>query len=455
MAFAKKSLLILFLAAHPAIIVFLWFQGNKELVHAGGFSELYALGRLAGLLLVYQVLLQLFFIGRVGFLDRLFGHDRLVYAHRWNGFLVLVFLFAHPLLLSYGAAGLRGVSAARQFLFFLTLEDVSSAVAAHLIFFAAILFTLYAILRKAKYEVWYAVHIMLYGAILLSFSHQLGVGEDLAGNLLFRAYWYALYAFFVGAFLFSRFMKPAASFFRHKFFLERVVPECRGVFSFYLKGERMESFKVSGGQFLMLRFLSPGFVWQSHPFSVSMPPRDGELRVTAKALGDFTRVMKDIPVRTKVLIDGPHGVFTAARAKRKKILCVAGGIGITPIRSVAEDALRAGKQVTLVFCAKTKDDFAFREEFAKLAEEFGERFSQHYLASEEEEGWLASLEQGRSGGGETGTLNEEKLYHLVPDFAERECYLCGPVSMMKMVRWVLRKAGVRGRYVHFERFRFL
>ena len=109
----------------------------------------------------------------------------------------------------------------------------------------------------------------------------------------------------------------------------------------------------------------------------------------------------------------------------------------------------------LVFCASTRDDFAFRGEFSELAEEFGMSFKAFYMATNEPEGWLASLEQGRSGGGETGTLDEEKLFHLVPDFAEREVYLCGPLPMMKMVRGVLYKAGVKRRFVHFERFKLL
>jgi len=207
----------------------------------------------------------------------------------------------------------------------------------------------------------------------------------------------------------------------------------------------MERLKVSGGQFLMLRFLSPGYVSQSHPFSVSMPPASGELRVTVKALGDFTAKMKDIPANTKVLIDGPHGIFTASSARKKKLLLVAGGIGITPLRSIAEDALRAGKEVALVFSAKTKNDFAFMAEFSELKHEFNGKFSVFYIAKGELEGW----------GGEIGELDEEKLYHLIPDFAEREIYVCGPVPMIKSVRHILHKAGVKRRYVHFERFKLL
>src|SRR5438128_4106128 len=60
-----------------------------------------------------------------------------------------------------------------------------------------------------------------------------------------------------------------------------------------------------------------------------------------KALGDFTRRIGEIAPGTRVLAEGPFGVFTADARRRHEVLLVAGGIGITPIRALMEDMERS------------------------------------------------------------------------------------------------------------------
>jgi len=75
---------------------------------------------------------------------------------------------------------------------------------------------------------------------------------------------------------------------------------------------------------------------EAHPFSMSRRPDGTRLRLTIKAVGDFTRRIPGLKPGVRVLIDGPHGIFTARRSSSQKILMIAGGIGITPIRSLAK-----------------------------------------------------------------------------------------------------------------------
>lgn len=441
----KKIGIVVFLGIFPAIILYFWFSGSGYLLSGGKYAVLYAFGRLAGLLLAYQVLLQLLFIGRVRWVERVFGLDKLIRAHRVNGLFVPVFLVLHPIFLVIGAAGSRGVPLTHQFFSFFMLDDVSQAVFAHFLFLGIVVLTYIAITKKMRYETWYAVHLLLYAAILLSFGHQLEIGGDFAGSSVFTLFWYALYAFFIGNFVLFRFLFPIWYFAKNRFLVSRVFPENENVTSFYIEGKALKDFPARAGQFLMLRFLRWPFILESHPFSISAVPNGDTLRISVKKLGDFTGKIRELPAGTAVFVDGPHGIFTADATRKKKVLMLAGGIGITPVRSVSEELLRrGGYDVRLVYSAKSKNDFVFRGEFEKLESIFP-NFRAIYLASGEAEGW----------GGEIGILDAERLHALVPDFAERECYICGPVPFLNASKKILREGGVRKSAIHFEQFNLL
>ena len=56
-----------------------------------------------------------------------------------------------------------------------------------------------------------------------------------------------------------------------------------------------------------------------------------------KALGNHTARLRSIKLGTRVVAEGPFGVFTAAAQRPDKVLLIAGGIGITPIRALLEE----------------------------------------------------------------------------------------------------------------------
>ena len=192
---------------------------------------------------------------------------------------------------------------------------------------------------------------------------------------------------------------------------------------------------------MMLRFMTKGFRWQSHPFSMSCLPDGRHLRVTIKQLGDFTRQIPDIKPGTPVIIDGPHGAFTARQCHSLSAVMIAGGIGITPIRSLSEDLLNAGRNVHIIYSNRNRASIVFRKELDELAAAFAGRLKLTHVISEEP-----------SWEGEHGRLDRDKIARLVPDTSDCDFYLCGPPSMMMSIRSILLKLGVRSGKIHFERF---
>jgi ferredoxin-NADP reductase len=92
----------------------------------------------------------------------------------------------------------------------------------------------------------------------------------------------------------------------------------------------------------------------------------GSLRITARALGDFSGRMGEIRPGTRVVAEGPFGVFTEAARRREKVALIAGGIGITPIRALMEDM---SGDVVVVYRVVSEDDIIFRDELEALARE--------------------------------------------------------------------------------------
>jgi predicted ferric reductase len=419
-----------------------WWKGSGPLLTLSMGSALISLGRLWGLLAAYFVLLQLVLIGRPRWLEPVFGLDRLSYIHHLNGTFLLFFILAHPLFLSLGYGMAGKVPAFSQLIIFIrTFEDVLSAAIALGLFvlIVALSYLIYINRKSIKYEWWYTTHLLTYVAIALAFSHQLTNGGDFVGNAWFTAYWYALYAFALGNILIFRFIKPAWQLQQHRFVVDKVQSETKDVTSIYITGKKMDKFKPQPGQFMIFRFLAPPFWWQAHPFSLSGRPDENHIRISIKNVGDFTSQVKNIKPGTRVLIDGPHGIFTKEAASKNKILLIAGGIGITPIRSLIEQLAKAGKNVILLYANRTQNDIAFKKELDDLSSQYC--FPVYHI-----------LSQQPDYPGEKGYIDKNLIQHLVPDVSEREVYLCGPVPMMKKVVDDLVKLGVKRSLIHFEKF---
>jgi len=434
----KVGYLLIFLA-NLVIIFYFWLSQSGGLLLSGPSGAFIALGRIAGLLAVYLILWQLVLIGRVKLLEQAFGLDRLAIVHHLNGFLAWTFIFLHPVLLTvgYGLAGkLNFFSQVVDFFF--NWPGLAAAFAAVAIFLIVIVLSWGAIQKKLKYEAWYYVHLLVYLAIIFSFSHQLKLGADLHNNL-FALYWYILYFEALALIIIYRFLKPLYLFWRHRFFVDRIEIISDRAFSIYLKGKNLQRFSVRPGQFAIFRFLNLRLVWEAHPFSFSQIANGQELRITVKSLGDYTAVLPaQLKEGTHVLIDGPHGIFTNQRTSNRKLALIAGGIGITPIRPLAEQARAEGKDVVVLCSAASPEDIIFQEELEKLS---GPNFKLVFIVS-----------NGSKWSGERGRINQEKIERLLPDYAERDFFVCGPPPMIKSLRVILKELKIKTSRIYFEKF---
>ncbi len=422
-------------AANLAVILYFWWSGSSRFITGDLAQQAIAFGRLTGLLAAFSVLIQLLLIGRTVWIERLFGLDKLARIHHWIGFALAAVIVAHPLLLAVGYASRNGKTVLDQFISFQSWEDVTRASVALWLFIAVIATSAVIVWRKLKYETWYFIHLIAYLAILLAFGHQLEVGRDLQDRA-FAAYWVALHLFVLLNLAYFRFGRPLLNHFRHGFRVERVTAETPDVVSVHLSGRALDRFRFEAGQFAIWRFLAKGYWSEAHPFSFSSSPDGKTLRFTAKCSGDYTKRLKDLKPGTPALLDGPHGIFTHSSAVTGKRLYIAGGIGITPIRAMLGE--KPDMDSVLIYGCRTESDIALRGELEGLA---SRGLKLHCVLGDQPD-WT----------GERGTIDQEKIQRLAPDFLLRDVYLCGPWPMMKTVITALDGLGFPRRQLHYEKF---
>ncbi|HSX02000.1 MAG TPA: ferredoxin reductase family protein [Candidatus Saccharimonadia bacterium] len=430
----QRHLSLIVVGVGLAVILVAWWHTSAAPATTMASKEI-ALGRLMGLVAVYGSLLELVMMARLRVLEQGFGFEQLLKWHKLIGYSIIIGIVLHVLLLVYGYQidGRSGLWA--QFWdFIFNYPDVLKALLGALMFLVIVGISVSIVRLRLNYEWWYWVHLTTYLAIVLAFSHQLSAGGDFVGHPLFGAFWWGLYLAVFGLIGLFRFVDPVVQWLRHDFRVARVEAEAKGIYSLYITGRRLERMEVVAGQFYIWRFLAPELWWETHPFSLSMAPGGHELRLTFKQVGDFTQRLAAVKPGTSVVLDGPRGNFTLDRAHGRQLLLLAGGIGITPLRAMAE-ALPADYDAVLVYACR-RDQRAFASELTELAR----RHPNLRVVTVIEE--------------EAGRLSAAQLAHLVPDAADRDAYVCGPPVMVEAMRLVLLQVGVAEARLHSERFAF-
>ncbi len=427
-------------AANGVLIVGMWIRhgGLGGLTTLG--AVLIACGQLTALLGTYLALIGLVLMSRSPWLDRLFGLPRLAHWHRWVGFGCVWLLVAHTLLTTLGFAMTTGSDAVSETWALLTTYPyVLMATVGLVILIAVGIASVRIARRRLAYETWYYIHLYAYLGMALGFAHQLVVGSDFLSDPVADAYWIGLYVATVAAILVFRVGQPVQLFLRHRLRVARVIAEGPGIVSVYVTGRRLDELAAQAGQFFLWRFLAGDGWWRAHPFSLSAAPNDRYLRLTVKASGDGTRTIQRLGVGTRVFVEGPYGAFTGDRRTQTRVLLIAGGIGITPLRALLEDLPAPRGAITLVYRASRWEDVVFGDELDALAKSRGAAI--HYLI-------------GRRSELRRDPLDARSLRKVVPDLAEREVYICGPEGMIRKTRRSLDLLGIPGSRIHEERFAY-
>ncbi len=417
-------------------VLALWWKDTFNVVGAAGW--LTGAGRITGLLAGYLTPLLLLLMARVPVLERRVGSDRLARWHALAGRYMVCLVATHILTIIWGYAYTARKSVVNEavYVVFDYPEMIKGTLAA-LVMFGTAFVSARAARRRLSYETWYYLHLGTYLAIALGFSHQIVNGADLDTGPA-RVLWSAYY---VGAFAilgWYRLVVPWRNDRRHQLRVAEVRPEGPGVVSVILTGEHLDELRAEAGQFFRLQFQAKGLRWTANPYSLSAAPHPRFLRFTVKELGGHSAAVARLRPATKVRIEGPYGAFTADRVRARKVLLLAGGVGITPIRALFETLPAERGDLTLLYRASGPADVIFRQELESIAAARGAR--------------LTFLVGPRSEVGDP--LTARTLSKLVPHLNRHDVFICGPEPMAAAAVQALRECGVKRSRIHHESFAF-
>jgi predicted ferric reductase len=428
------------------VVIALWVGGQAPQEMGSLSGALHSFGRLTALLASNLLLIQVILMSRIPFLERGFGQDAIVRTHRLAGFTSFHLMLAHIVLttLGYAASTQLGIWGTLVD-FVLNYPGMLLAVAGTIALTMVVVTSIRKARSRLRYETWHLLHLYAYLGVGLALPHQLWTGQDFVGNLAGTVFWWTLYAVAAGCVLGFRVILPLVRSRRHQLVVDEVRRETLGVTSVVVSGRDLDRLGARAGQYLHWRFLDrPGWT-RAHPFSLSAAPDGNRLRITAVHVGDGSTGLDTLKPGSRVLVEGPYGRLHDGVRAGEKVLLMASGIGVTPMRALLEGLPQRPGDVVLLYRVHSGADVLFREELAKLALERGARvITVPGPRIRGRDSWLPAS------AAHLGDV--EALVHLVPDVAERDLYLCGNAQWMEHARSAAVAAGVHPDRVHVERF---
>ncbi len=431
------------LAASLTLVVFWWATGGGLTDLGGWASGLASLGRVIGLVASLLLLAQVVLMARVPLLEQAFGQDRLARIHRLVGFTSFTGMLAHIGLITWGyAAGDLARLPGEAWDLTVDYPGMLLAVAGTACLVMVVVTSVRAARARLRYETWHLLHLYAYLGVGLALPHQLWTGQEFLVSTARTVFWWTLWGLAAGSVLVWRIGVPLRRSLRHRIAVTSVVDEGDGCLSVRLVGRHLDELDVRAGQFFTWRFLTgPGWT-RAHPYSLSAAPDGRHLRITVKDLGDGSRALRRLRVGTRVLVEGPYGRLTDRAGTASRIALIGAGVGITPLRALAEELGTSGRDVVVLHRFTVEP--LFPREFTALAREH--RVGLVPLPGPRRAGdsWL--------GDGVGGGSDLSALLARVPDIAEREVYVCGPDPWTRLVRQTLTAAGTPTDRVHTETF---
>lgn len=394
---------------------------------------------LTGLLSADLMLLQVVCLARLPWLERAWGRDVLVRRHRVLGQWSFWLLVVHVALFALQRSTREGNVGGALWALFVTDRHMLLATIATVLVVLVVVSSIAGARRRLRYETWHLLHLWAYVGMGLALPHML-VSADFVGTWT-TAYWWASYLLVLALVLVFRVALPLWRSARHRLVVSEVARDASGATSVTMTGRDLAGLGARPGQFLVWRFLGGRGWTRGHPYSLSAAPGPTSLRITVAGGGDGTRRVAQVPVGTRVLVEGPYGGFTLERRRHPRVLMLAAGVGVTPFRSLLEAAVLAPGEATLV--VRSHGAGVLGEELAVLCAERGVELV--VLTGPRRTTW-SWLPEGVEGG------PAEVLTRLVPDVAERDVYLCGPSGWSTAVRAAALRAGVAPRDLHVEQF---
>ncbi|MEO8757118.1 MAG: RnfABCDGE type electron transport complex subunit D [Devosia sp.] len=228
--------------------------------------------------------------------------------------------------------------------------------------------------------------------------------------------------------------------------LQRIEQAAIGVYDFVFSPDRALSF--AAGQYLewTLPLQASDGRGNRRYFTIASSPAEPTVRLGVKFAPSgsaFKRGLSQLQPGDQIVASQLAGGFTLPRNPRRKLAFLAGGIGITPFRSMLGDLLERGeaRPIAVLYGNNRIDEIAYAAVLKRAREELG--IPTYYAVRDA---------AGASPDMTVGFIDEAMIRSCVPDFLERHFYVSGPQTMVDASRRTLGLMGVPRRHIKTDFF---
>ena len=430
------------------LLLTVWFMAAllpvAVLGFTGGFAYLvpfHAAARISAVTAFAILFLQPVIAARFKWIERSAGLDRLLTFHRISGAAAAVLALLHPVLLALGSRSTAILFSADP-PWQIALGKITIILL--YLFGAAALFHRFL---RIPFQQWFRAHNGMTPVILaLIFIHSWFTGvKYLAGPV--KTVWICFLAAGIYSYLHLTLYQRLRS--RSKpYSVTNVRSVTGGVWEITLSPPSGSSvFPFLPGQFLFVTLLrGRGLPAEEHPFTISSAPGSDSISITVKELGDYTRSAGRTKAGDRAAVMAPYGRFSyLLYPLKKRIVFIAGGIGITPVISMIRHMKSANRQAeaVLLYGNRTESDIAFRLELDLISQGTGPFTLQTVnILSRPDDTWK----------GKRGRIGSEMIRKHLGSLDDCTFFICGPPGMLGGASAALLLLGVNSREIHMERF---
>lgn len=203
-------------------------------------------------------------------------------------------------------------------------------------------------------------------------------------------------------------------------------------------------FEYSAGQYIYVDLIENPKKFTSRPYSISSAPHQDCISVSVKKIGVFSTTLHELSVGSKVLLRGPVGNFVPS-LQMKKMVFIAGGIGIAPFVSILNSFRhkKVDPDVVLFYSNKEQKDIAFQSFLSEMASS-GKGLRLVNMLTQQAEKCMDVHEYRR--------FDAQMLAQYCPIVEGREFYICGSVAFVTETSKTLEEVGVPYGNIHAELF---
>jgi len=244
--------------------------------------------------------------------------------------------------------------------------------------------------------------------------------------------------------IFTYFVNPKT---RASLILKEKIQISKNTYSFIFK--RGNNFKFKPGQYMewTLSHKNADNRGNRRYFTIASSPLERDIIIGVKFYpngSSFKKSLINMNIGDTIVASQIAGNFVMPDDKNKKLVFLAGGIGITPFISMIKNMIDRGehRDVVLLYSNSLRENIAYLDVLNK-AEDFG--INIHYILTDENE-------EVSFYGAVKGYIDVEMIKKIIPDYSDRVFYISGPHSVVVASKKMLYKLGLRNSQIKYDFF---